>query len=310
MRQLFTSVIKLHLDKSNEADLKLINTSLKEMRHAFRIFSKYRDVRKVVMWGSSRVSPKDQEYKIAQEFANKISKLGFMVITGGGGGVMEAGNRGAGKNSFGVGIRLPGFEETNPYIAKGEKLMKFNYFFTRKLIFVKESDATALFPGGFGTNDELFEMLTLLQTGKSMPRPIVLVNAPGKTYWKGWQKFLEKEMIKKGFLYKDSLKLYKIVNSVDDAVKEIINFYRVYHSIRYSGPLTILRLNKPLSLSKIKELNRKFKDLLVSGEIYPSKPTPSEVENKEHLNLPRLALNFDRRSYGRLCEMIYEINCS
>ncbi|MCX5726101.1 MAG: LOG family protein [Candidatus Saganbacteria bacterium] len=185
---------------------------------------------------------------------------------------MAAGNEGAGEKSFGVGINLPSFEKTNPYIAPGEKLMSFNYFFTRKLIFVKESDATALFPGGFGTNDELYEILTLLQTGKSMPRPIVLINVPGKTYWKTWLKFIEKEMQRNGFLDADSLKLFKIVNTVDSAVNEITNFYKVYHSIRYSGPLTILRLNKGISPSKIKELNKKYKDILVSGEICSSKP--------------------------------------
>lgn len=307
-RQIFTTVVKLQKEKADDLDLQIVNSTLKELRHAFKIFSRYRDVPKVTIWGSSRISSSAPEYKMALEFSKKISKLGYMIITGGGGGVMEAGNRGAGDKGFAVNIILPNIQEVNPFVLKGEKLIHFKYFFTRKLIFVKESDATVLFPGGFGTNDEAFEILTLFQTGKSMPRPIILVNAPKMTYWKTWLKFIEKEMLKRNFILKEHLKLFKVVNSVQEAIDEIVNFYRIYHSIRFVGPLTVLRLNKSLPESKVKELNKKFKDILIEGKIQPSGPTTIEKEQKDFIDLPRLVMKFDRHSYGRLNEMIRSIN--
>jgi uncharacterized protein (TIGR00730 family) len=245
---------------------------------------------------------------MALEFSRKISEKGYMIITGGGGGVMEAGNRGAGDKSFAANIVLPNIQDVNPYVSKGEKLIHFKYFFTRKLIFVKESDGTVLFPGGFGTNDEAFEMLTLFQTGKAMPRPIVLVNAPKMTYWETWLKFIEKEMVKRNFISKEHLKLFKIVSSVKEAIDEIVNFYRVYHSIRFIGPHTVLRLNRSLPDSKIIELNKTFKDILVEGKIQTSGPSAIEKEQKDFVDLPRLVMKFDRHSYGRLNEMIRQIN--
>jgi len=307
MRQLITTSLKLYFDGANEADLKLLNTSFKELRHAFRIFSKYRDTRKVIMWGSARTQRGSKEYKLAEEFAKKITKKGFIVVTGGGGGVMEAGNRGAGEKSFGISIHLPREEKPNPFV-KGKRLLSFHYFFTRKLIFVKESDATVLFPGGFGTGDEAFEILTLAQTGKMAPRPIILLEPKGWTYWKNWRKFIKKELVKKEFISKDDLSLFKILNSPDDAVREVENFYKVYNSIRYVGPITMIRLNKKISEKDVQKLNKEFKDILVEGKISLSPPRPEEVEDRDHLELPRLSLKFNRRSYGRLYEMIRAIN--
>ncbi len=306
-RQILTTVVKLYFDGASQADLKLINISLKELRHALRMFAPYRDKRKVTLWGSSRLHEKDPEYKLAEKFAEQISKKGFMVITGGGGGVMEAGNRGAKGKGFGINIQLPAEQMPNPYV-KDEMLMKFHYFFTRKLIFVKESDATVLFPGGFGTNDEAFEILTLTQTGKTTPRPIVMVETKGGTYWKRWLKFVEDEMEKKGFIPKDDFLLFKIANTVDDAVKEIVNYYRVYDSIRFVGHSTVIRLNKRLSESDVRVLNKEFCDILSEGKIEDSKPLPEEVRDKDKLKLPRIVLCFNRRDYGRLSEMIRRIN--
>lgn len=307
-RQMFTTVIKLHLDQADEFDLHLLNTALKELRHAFRIFQRYREIPKVTVWGSARVKPDSREYQLAENFAKLIVKHGYMVITGGGGGVMEAGNRGAGDKSFAVNISLPNAQKPNPFIARGEKLIEFKYFFTRKLIFVKESNATVLFPGGFGTNDEAFEILTLFQTGKGSPRPILLINTPGSSYWKNWLNFVKKELVGGKFISKDDLNLFRIVNSAEDAVREIVNYYRVYHSIRFVGPQTILRLNQELTADQIKELNKKFADILLDGEIVSGGPTAEEIKDKDCPNLPRLIMHFDRHRYGRLSEMIRLIN--
>ncbi len=305
--QLFTTVIKLHLDKADERDLYLANVTLKELRHIFRTFSPYRDVRKVVIFGSHRSLPKSKEYKMTVDFSKKIAEKGYMVITGGGGGVMEAGNRGAGKKGFAVKIKLPQELEPNPYVTRGEKLINVRYFFTRKLAFIKESDATVLFPGGFGTHDEAFEVLTLLETGKCSPRPLVFVEVPGKKYWKTWLRFLNNELLNGKFLTREEFKLFTVVNSVKLAVEEITNFYRNYHSIRFGRGITIIRLNRKIPIKDLKRLSRKYRDI-ISGEIMPSGPLPSEVRAKEHLNLPRICMRFDRRSFGRLMELIRDLN--
>jgi len=307
MRQILTTAVKLYFDGANQADLKLINTALKEMRHAFRIFAPYRDTRKVVIWGSSRTRSSSHEYRMAREFARKITGKGFMAITGGGGGVMEAGNRGAGDRGFGINIELPMEQRPNPYV-KGRKMMSFHYFFTRKLIFVKESDATVLFPGGFGTNDEAFEILTLAQTGKTMPRPIVFVEPSRSRYWKTWKRFLRAEMERGGYIYPQDFHLFSIVNSTDEAVKKVSDFYRVYHSIRFVGPLTVLRLNKKLTESQLERINGKFSDILAKGKITHSAARPEEVADRDHVKLPRLALYFNRHDFGKLYQLINTLN--
>jgi len=308
-RQMLTTVIKLTLDGADTGDLKLLNTSLKELRHAFKIFSRYRKVKKVVIFGSARIKPSSKEYKMVAEFAEKISKLGFLVITGGGGGVMEAGNKGAlpGK-SFAVNIRLPLEQRPNPYIKQSEKLMSFNYFFTRKLIFIKESDATVLFPGGFGTNDEAFEVLTLAQTGKGCPRPIIFVNDPNSTYWNTWFKFLKHEAVSRGFLSENDLKIFRIVDTVDEAVNEVAGFYKVYQSTRYVKGKLVIRLKKTPTDDQLKMLNDQYHDILESGKIILTEPLPEEVRDKDQHEFPRILLHFNKRDYGRLFEMIREIN--
>lgn len=307
LHDLFTTVVKLHLDKADERDLYLANVTLKELRHIFRTFARYRDIRKVVMFGSHRSSPKSKEYKLAKEFAEKIVKQDFMVITGGGGGVMEAGNCGAGKKSFAVKIKLPLETVANPYVCRGEKLINVKYFYTRKLAFIKESDATVLFPGGFGTHDEGFEVLTLLQTGKCSPRPVVLVEAPGKNYWRTWLTFVKKELLKGGFITEMDFSLFTVVNSVKAAVDEVTKFYRNYHSIRFGRGITIIRLNQKISDKRLKQLSGKYQDIM-DGEITPSGPIPAEVRGREYLDLPRLCMKFDRKSYSRLIELVKDLN--
>jgi uncharacterized protein (TIGR00730 family) len=307
IHDLFTTVIKLHLDGADIRDLYMANVTLKELRHIFRVFSRYRDVRKVVMFGSHRSPKSSKEYKTAQLFSRKMVEQGYMVITGGGGGVMEAGNRGAGKNGFAVKIKLPAEMEPNPYVGKGEKLIYVKYFYTRKLAFIKESDATALFPGGFGTHDEGFEVLTLLQTGKCAPRPLVMIESSGEDYWKTWLNFLTKKMVKGGLLRKEDLALFTIVDSVEEAVNEIIAFYRNYHSIRFGQELTIIRLNYRIGQQDLKRLSQKYSDIL-SGELRPCGPLPAEVRAKEFLALPRICLKYNRRSYGRLVSLVKDLN--
>lgn len=309
LREILTTAVKLGKESSDKGDLKLVNSALKELRYSFKIFSPYRDAKKVIIFGSARSKKTSAEYRMAEEFSRKLTEKGYMIVTGGGSGVMEAGNKGAktGKE-FALNIRLPFEQKTNPYIYEKDKIINFKYFFTRKLIFVKETDATALFPGGFGTQDEGFEMLTLIQTGKSRPRPVVLMEPKGSTYWAQWIHFVNKQLVKKGYIKKEDLNLFRIVKTVGGGIKYIEDFYKVYHSIRYVSGLTVLRLNKEISDKTLKLINKKFKDILTSGEIKISPPTNKEIQEGEYLSLPRLVMNFNMRDYGRLCEMIRVIN--
>lgn len=309
VREILTTAVKLGKESEDKGDLKLVNNALKELRYSFKIFTPYRSNKKVVIFGSARSKNTSPEYKMAEEFARKLTARGYMIVTGGGPGVMEAGNKGAeaGKE-FGLNIRLPFEQKPNPYIDEKDKIINFKYFFIRKLIFIKETDATALFPGGFGTHDEGFEILTLFQTGKSRPRPIVFIEPEGSTYWAAWKRFINNELLKNGFIEKEDLKLFRIVKSVDEAVAYIEDFYRVYHSIKYISGVTTLRLNKKISDETLKLINQKFKDILKSGEITLSPPLKEEIRKGEYLELPRLVMNFNMHDYGRLCEMIHIIN--
>ncbi|MDP2927340.1 MAG: TIGR00730 family Rossman fold protein [Candidatus Omnitrophota bacterium] len=309
LREILTTSVKLGKESIDRGDLKLVNNTLKELRYSLKVFSPYRAIKKVIIFGSARSKNNSAEYKMAEELSRKLTEKGYMIVTGGGLGVMEAGNKGAGSGKdFALNIRLPFEQKPNPYIDEKGKLINFKYFFTRKLIFVKETDATALFPGGFGTLDEGFEMITLMQTGKSRPRPIVLMEPKGSTYWATWLHFVKSQLVKKGFIKKEDLSLFAIVKTADQAVRYIEDFYRVYHSIRYVLGLAVLRLNREISEKTLKFINKKFKDILTSGQIKVSPPTPKEIQEKEFLNLPRLVMNFNLRDYGRLCEMIKVIN--
>jgi uncharacterized protein (TIGR00730 family) len=309
LREILTTAVKLGMESDDKGDLKLVNNALKELRYSFKVFSPYRNVKKVIIFGSARSAQTSSEYKMSEEFARKLTEKDYMIVTGGGPGVMEAGNKGskAGKE-FALNIRLPFEQKTNPYILEKDKIIYFKYFFTRKLIFVKETDATALFPGGFGTLDEGFEMLTLVQTGKSKPRPIVLMEPEGSTYWAQWMDFANEQLVGKGYIKKEDLGLFCIVKTVDEGVKYIEDFYKVYHSIRYISGLTVIRLNRDISGDTLKLINERFKDILADGEIKISPPTEKEVQEEEFLSLPRLVMNFNMRDYGRLCEMIRFIN--
>lgn len=309
LREILTTVVKLGRESGDKGDLKLINSTLKELRYSFKIFSPYRNVKKVIIFGSARSKEISPEYRMAEILAGKLTKKGYMVVTGGGPGIMEAGNRGAQTGrQFALNIHLPFEQKVNPYINEKEKVITFKYFFTRKLIFVKESDATVLFPGGFGTNDEGFEMLTLIQTGKSKPRPVLLMEPEDSTYWTAWKRFIEGQLVGNGFIGKEDLGLFRIVRNVDEAIGYIDEFYKIYHSIRYVSRLTVLRLNRRISDRTLSLLNRNFRDILTSGEIRHSPPLDEEIRRGEYPDLPRLVMNFNLRDYGRLCALIHIIN--
>jgi len=309
LREILTTAVKLGKESGDKGDLKLVNNTLKELRYSFKIFSPYRNVKKAVIFGSARSKNTSAEYLMAEDFAKNLTQKGYMIVTGGGPGVMEAGNKGARSGEdFALNIRLPFEQKTNPYIQEKDRIIYFKYFFTRKLIFIKETDATALFPGGFGTQDEGFEMLTLIQTGKSRPRPIVLMEPEGSTYWAQWMAFVNKELVKKGYIKKEDLNLFCIAKTVAAGIKYIEDFYRVYHSIRYVAGFTVLRLNREISRKTLKFINKEFRSILTSGEIRVSPPTDKEVQEGEYIDLPRLVMDYNMRDYGKLCEMIRVIN--
>ncbi len=273
LREIFTTVVKMGLEHEDRGDVKLTNTTLKELRHSFRVFQKYRDRKKVVVFGSSRTDPSDPNYQLAEDLARALVENGFMIITGAGPGIMAAANRGAGaENSFGINIKLPMEQAANAVIAGDSKLMHFKYFFTRKLMLLKESHATILFPGGFGTQDEGFENLTLFQTGKSMPRPILLVEPEQGTYWQHWRKYLETELLAKGYISPMDFNLFKTVHSVEAAVEYIQDYYSVFHSLRYVGDATVLRFHRDIPKPLVDQLNDEYAGILEKGRINPSPP--------------------------------------
>src|SRR5271156_1887405 len=303
------NALKLLTDVKDTGDVRVIQTAIRELRYSFRLFAPYAGKRKVSIFGSARTQPDNVEYQQAADFGRKIVRAGFMVITGAGPGIMQAGHEGAGpENSFGVNIRLPWEQSANPVIREDKKLITFKYFFTRKLIFIRHSDAIVLFPGGFGTLDEGYEAITLMQTGKSQLMPLVLVDQPGGDYWKTWDKNIREQLLCHQLISADDLNLYQITDRADEAVKIITRFYRNFHSTRFVKDLLVIRLKNSPAESAMAALNRDFADIIVSGGIKSIKPTPEEVKGRDHLELKRIAFNFNRRDYGRLRQLIDALN--
>jgi uncharacterized protein (TIGR00730 family) len=279
------------------------------MRYAFKLFAPFAQVRKVTIFGSARTQPSRLEYQQALEFGRKIAAAGFMVITGAGGGIMQAGHEGAGpENSFGVNIRLPWEQTANPVIREDKKLVTFKYFFTRKLIFIRHSDAIALFPGGFGTMDEGYEALTLMQTGKSQLMPLVLIDRPGGTYWKTWDKYVREHLLRDQVISPDDLNLYQITDDTDQAVKMITRFYRNFHSTRFVKEAFVIRLKYAPSDSALAALNEDFADIILGQPIQRIGTTPEEIADDDHPELPRISFGFNRHDYGRLRQLIDILN--
>jgi uncharacterized protein (TIGR00730 family) len=306
--QALATILRVANDEIDRLDWKILNASLQDMERAFSVFYPYRHVRKIAIFGSARIQRGTPEYLMAREFAQCVTAQGYMVITGAGGGIMAAGNEGAGaEHSFGLNIQLPFEQGANPYINGDPKLIPFKYFFTRKVFFLRESDALALFPGGFGTQDEAFECLTLTQTGKSAPVPLVLIDKPGGHYWHDWAEYVDRQLLNRGLISAEDSSLYTITDNLQVACDVISSFYTVYHSSRYVGTQLILRLKSELSDEAVEKLNDSFSDILVSGRIEKTKAFPQEAQD-EIYHLPRLMLYFNQRDLGRLYQLIAEIN--
>ncbi|HAF03450.1 MAG TPA: TIGR00730 family Rossman fold protein [Spartobacteria bacterium] len=311
IEEMIVTALKMARDQMGVADLKLINRSVKEMRYAAKVFAPYRHFRKVAVFGSARILPGAPEFKLAEDFAREMVAQNYMVITGGGDGIMGAAQRGAGReHSFGLNIRLPFEQRANEIIEGDPKLINFNYFFTRKLNFVKETHAFALFPGGFGTLDETFEVLTLMQTGKARVIPVVLLDRPDGNYWETWMKFLTEHLFKLGFVSPEDFYFFKIVHSIKEATAEISQFYTVYHSARWVGEELVIRICHRLSNKAIVDLNEKFVDIVRTGEIVQGGALSQEKNEREIWDLPRLILTPYRRSFGRFRQLIDAINSS
>jgi uncharacterized protein (TIGR00730 family) len=295
-------------DGADRLDLKITNSALAEMRRAFRVFAPWHDVPKVTIFGSARTRSDDPLYSQTRDLAAALASAGWMVVTGAGPGIMAAGAEGAGPDhTIGVNIRLP-FEGLNPFVGDNRKLVVMKYFFTRKLMLMKESAGFVVLPGGFGTLDETFELLTLLQTGKAAPAPIVLLDVPGGGYWRSWQDFVGHEVVGRGLAGPDDVGLCHLTDDVDDAVGHLLGFYRNYHSLRWVGSRLVIRLRAAPRTDELDQLNRSFADICVEGGIEPSAPLPPEVADGDHLELFRLVLAFDRMSYARLRALIDAIN--
>jgi uncharacterized protein (TIGR00730 family) len=309
IEELIISALRLARHDVSVAELKLQNRVCKELRNAWRVFRPYDNRRKIAVYGSARTAPDMPEAKAAETFARRMVEEGFMVITGAGDGIMGAAQHGAGRdNGFGLNIRLPFEQGANDTIDGDHKLVQFNYFFTRKLTFVKESEAVALFPGGFGTMDEGFEVLTLIQTGKTAILPVVMVDAPGGDYWKTFEQFLRNHLLKRGLISAEDFSLFKVTDDIEEAVHEVKHFYRVFHSYRWVKDRVVFRLQRKLSDTQLSCLNECFGDLVKAGAIVQNGALPEEMDEDTIAHLPRLVFTPHKRNYGRFREFINAIN--
>jgi hypothetical protein len=307
--EIIATAVRLAGDGADRLDLKITNAALKEMRAAFRTFAPYRDVPKVTMFGSARTHPDDPLYEQARSMAKVLADHGWMVVTGAGPGIMAAGMEGAGRDmSFGVTIRLPFENEPNPVIAGDPKLVSMKYFFTRKLMLIKESRAFVCLPGGFGTLDEAFELLTLVQTGKSTPAPIVMLDVPNGTYWTHWREFVVDELAGRQLIADPDVDLFLVTDDVEAACDEIVGFYSNYDSMRYVGDRLVIRLARPPDAKTIEMLERDFADIALSGGFDVIAPLPEEIEDDDRLDKARIAFRFSRNHFARLRALIDALN--
>ena len=303
------TITRLEKDQPARGDLKILSRTLRELRYAFSIFRPYRRRRKLTIFGSARTQEDHPEYQSAMELGRRMANYGWMIITGAGGGIMEAGHRGAGRDaSMGLNIMLPFEQSANPYIDGDSKLVTMKYFFTRKLMFVKECSAVVCIPGGFGTLDEALETLTLMQTGKQTILPLILLDHPNGSYWKDAGVFFEKQLLANGMISPEDVHLYKITDSVDETIQEILNFYRIYHSMRYVKDQLVFRLKKRLSDQQLGQIREQFSDILLKGTFEQTKALSLEAGEPELAGFPRLVFHFNRRDIGRLRMLINAIN--
>jgi uncharacterized protein (TIGR00730 family) len=307
--EMLVSIVRMGREATDRGDLKLVNAALKELRYSFFVFEPYKDIPKVAIFGSARIQRDDPAYVVAFEFGRRMAQQDWMVITGAGPGIMEAGIEGAGADrAFGVNIVLP-FEAETSLLAGDPKLINYRYFFTRKLFFVKESHAFALLPGGFGTMDEAFELLTLMQTGRAPIYPVVLLEPEQSTYWEQWEHFVRAEFLgRRGLIHEQDLDLARICSTVDEAVDEITRFYSRYHSMRYVGRRLVVRLQSVPSDDELERLNEEFADIVAAGRIERVPVSQSELDDEDAVGLARLAFQFDRVHFARLRHLINRIN--
>ena len=307
--EIMESVVRLATNGTERLDLKITNAALKEMTEAFAMFAPYRGERKITMFGSARTLPTDPLYAQARDLAALLARHGWSTVTGAGPGIMAAGLEGAGPDkAFGINIRLPFEQSANDFIRDNPKLVSMKYFFTRKLLLIKESFAYAVLPGGFGTLDEAFELLTLLQTGKAEPAPVVLLEAPGYRYWHGWARFVAEEVASRGLISPGDENFYVIADTVEDAAEEVLNFYRNYHSLRWVGETLVIRLENRPTEEEVARLSEEFGDTMRGPIRGLDGPLPAERRSDDFPDLPRLALRFDRFSYSRLRQLIDALN--
>jgi uncharacterized protein (TIGR00730 family) len=305
------SADKLHADRTDRGDLKILSRTLRELRYAFKVFGAYRGRKKVTVFGSARTRPDAPAYQQAMALGKAMAQRDWLVVTGAASGIMEAGHRGAGRShSMGLNIMLPFEQSANEVIRDDPKLVNMKYFFTRKLMFVKECDGVVCLPGGFGTLDEALEVLTLLQTGKRDIVPVVFLDEPGGNFWTSWHEFTGRRLLADSFISPADLSLYKIFDDVDKTVEEITHFYRTFHSMRFVRKQLVFRLQHRLGEATLEQFNRDFADLLVDGRFVQRGALNEEADDFQLVELPRLAFHFNRRNYGRLRQLIDAINAS
>lgn len=309
VREMVITALKAGQETAYLADLKMLNNTMKEMRYTNKVFAPYRHKKKVTIFGSARTELDDFSYKLCLEFSRRLAELGYMIITGGGPGIMQAGNEGAGsENSFAVNIFLPFEQSPNLVMANTPRLITYKYFFNRKVAFVKESDAIAVFPGGFGTLDEAMEVFTLIQTGKTTPKPLLLIDDE-TGYWEGWLEFIKMKMLGKGFISADDFSILTITKDVDEAIQVIEEFYSNYHSHRFVGSQLVIRLNKELNDHQIESLAVQFPEMIAEGSsIHRTAALPDEIDEPDTLHLPRITMIFDHHHYGLLIAFIRQLN--
>jgi uncharacterized protein (TIGR00730 family) len=311
-REMLGSAFGLIGDQPETLDLKIAAAALAEMREAFAVFAPYRDVPKVTVFGSARTLTNDPLYSQATEIARLLAERGWMVVTGAGPGIMQAAMEGAGRErSIGVSIRLPFEQGANPVIAGDEKSVSMKYFFTRKLMLVKESRAFVCLPGGFGTLDETFELLTLTQTGKGLPVPIIFLDTPhenGDSFWGAVDEFVQTQLVTRNLVSANDTHLYFVTDSCEEACREIERFYAGYDSIRYVGNQAIIRLRTAPTDEQLAELNERFAHLVADGRIERSAPLSVEVRQDDRVDLPRIRFQFAQHRYGDLRALIDALN--
>ena len=301
--------MRLGREHAGMRELKLMSRALREMRYASSVFSRYQGVRKVAVFGSARTRPEEEEYKLARAFAANIVKHGYMVITGGGDGIMGAAQQGAGaEKSFGLNIRLPFEQQPNDVIHDDPKLINFNYFFTRKLNFAKETHAFVLFPGGFGTHDEGCEILTLMQTGKMPIVPMIMLDRPNGYYWETWRRFIVNDLLDQGLVSLTDFHFFHITHDPEDAVRVITQFYRNFHSYRWVREKMVVRIQHPLTPAALKDLNARFGSILASDRIVQTTPLPEERDESQFSHLQRIVLIPHKRDFGSIRLFIDAIN--